>query len=224
MSPPPHGRPLSQISCMRALPKSPKVLRALPPRVLYSSPKSHTEPRAATRPVLLSQIHPTSSVRYSPGAAGRHVQEPRRCPPAVPVPNPPCVAPACHSPERETGQPRRPRCPGAAASTHGRAGGTPPTARAARNAGPVGGCGPRERVRDLREPGRALCSHPCGGPPRRSRCCTVWNTSIRAGAERIDGGGREAAWGRIDPLVCLTARALITLHLSISIKILTDKE
>ena len=48
----------------------------------------------------------------------------------------------------------------------------------------------------------------------------LWSTSIRAGAERIDGGGREAAWGRIDPLACLTARALITLHLSISIKVL----
>ena len=49
MSPPP-----------RALPKSPKVLRARPPRVCCFSPRSHPEPRVAARPMLLSQIHPTS--------------------------------------------------------------------------------------------------------------------------------------------------------------------
>jgi len=88
MSPPP-----------RALPKSPKVLRARPPRVCCFSPRSHPEPRVAARPVLLSQIHPTSPLvpthqSWRPGSNRRppfrgaaplpaHCSSPKSTPPRV---------------------------------------------------------------------------------------------------------------------------------------------
>ncbi|KAG2643100.1 hypothetical protein PVAP13_2KG332068, partial [Panicum virgatum] len=90
--------------------------RSTPPRVRCSSPKSiprrlhppftgagdraapratASRSRAAARPLLLSQIN------------------------SAPLPDPLRLASARLSPERETGQPRRPPRPGAAASTHG---------------------------------------------------------------------------------------------------------
>ncbi|KAG2595695.1 hypothetical protein PVAP13_5KG092087 [Panicum virgatum] len=185
MSPPP-----------RALPKSPKVLRARPPRVCCFSPRSHPEPRVAARPVLLSQIHASNSQPPCRGAAPL----PAHC--SSPKSTPPCVQ------ERETGQPRRPPRPGAAASTHGRAGDVTPTARAARNAGPAGGCGRRERVRD-RGSRRMPCARIRAGDLPGGGCCTIWTM------EHIHSCGRRAhRWrrlrsrmGRIDPLVFPTARA-----------------
>ena len=140
--------------------------------------------------------------------AGHRVLEPRRCPPTAPLANPRRLASARHSPERETGQPCRPPRLGAAASTHGRAGDAPPTARAARNAGPAGGCGRRERVRD-RGSRRMPCARIRAGDLPGGGCCTVWTM------EHIHSCGRRAhRWrrprsrvGRIDPLACPTARA-----------------
>jgi len=48
----------------------------------------------------------------------------------------------------------------------------------------------------------------------------LWSTSIRAGAERIGGGSREAAWAASIPLPARLPEPLVTLHLSISIKVL----
>jgi len=203
MSPPP-----------RALPKSPKVLRARPPRVCCFSPRSHPEPRVAARPVLLSQIHLTSPplATHQSWRPGSNRRPPR--PGAVPLPahcsspksTPPRVRPSFT--ERETGQPRQPPRPGAAASTHGRPGGTPPTARVARNAGPAGGCGWRERVRDCGSR-RMPCARIRAGDLPGGGCYTVWTIEhIHSCVRRAHRWRRpRSRVGRIDPLACPTARA-----------------
>ncbi|KAG2628218.1 hypothetical protein PVAP13_3KG274354 [Panicum virgatum] len=205
-----------------APPSSPNVsATARSPQISQSLARS-----TASRLLLLSQISsraarcsfiksipphlrsPLTRAGDPTATTGHRFVEPRRCPPTAPLPNPRLLASACHSLERETGQPHRPPRPGAAASTHGRAGGAPPTARAARNAGPAGGCGRRERVRD-RGSRRVPCARICAGDLPGGGCCTVWTM------EHIHSCGRRAhRWrrprsrmGRIDPLACPTARA-----------------
>ncbi|KAG2605069.1 hypothetical protein PVAP13_4NG118700 [Panicum virgatum] len=162
MSPPP-----------RALPKSPKVLRTRPPRVCCFSPRSHPEPRVAARPVLLSQIHPTSPPlathqSWRPGSNRRppfrgaaplpaHCSSPKSTPPRIRLPF--------------TGAGDR-AAPPAAASRSRRIDPRESRRRAAHRSN-CKKCGTRRRLQAARaregprEPARALCSHPCGGPPRR---------------------------------------------------------
>jgi len=56
--------------------------------------------------------------------------------------------------------------------------------------------------------------------PQEAAQYGLWSTSIRAGAERIGGGSREAAWAASIPLPARPPEPLVTLHLSISIKVL----
>jgi len=162
MSPPP-----------RALPKSPKVLRARPPRVCCFSPRSHPEPRVAARPVLLSQIHPTSPplATHQSWRPGSNRRPPR--PGAAPLPA------HCSSPKSTPPRIRLPftgagdrAAPPAAASRSRRIDPRESRRRAAHRSS-CKKCGTRRRLRAARaregprEPARALCSYPCGGPPRR---------------------------------------------------------